>query len=268
MDRQRKEVDAVRAAGSRASMTIGAIIHCFSSCPSTNDLAKRLAREGSAEGTVVVAEEQTEGRGTKGRSWHSPPGQGLYASVILRPRRTDLSLLPLAAGVGCVEAIREATGLETALEWPNDIIWEGRKLGGILCETDFLGNALSHSILGIGLNIGQKREKFPPSLRSTATSLRLALGREVDRSKLETALWPGLDRWYAAFTRGRREEIVRAYESKLVFPIGTAVEVRKEGETLPGIFRGIDLRARLRLEKDRKIRTLSPAEIVAIDYNR
>jgi len=249
-------------------MTIGAIIHCFSSCPSTNDLAKRLAREGLAEGTVVVAEEQTEGRGTKGRIWHSPPGQGLYASVILRPRRTDLSLLPLAAGVGCVEAIREATGVEAALEWPNDIVRGGRKLGGILCETDFLGNALSHAVLGIGLNIGQKREDFPPPLRSTATSLRLALGREVDRPALETALWSALDRWYTAFTRGRRDEIVRAYESKLMIPVGAVIEVRKEGETLPGVFRGIDLRARLRLERDGKVRLLSPAEIVAIDYNR
>ncbi|MDH4272226.1 MAG: biotin--[acetyl-CoA-carboxylase] ligase [Candidatus Aminicenantes bacterium] len=268
MVRKRKEVDAGQTAGSRASMTIGAIIHSFSSCPSTNDLAKGLAREGSAEGTVVVAEEQTAGRGTKGRSWHSPPGQGLYASVILRPRRSDLSLLPLAAGIGCVEAIREATGLETALEWPNDIIRDGRKLGGILCETDFLGNVVSHSILGIGLNIGQKRGDFPPALRPSATSLRLALGRKVDRSELETALWRGLDRWYAAFTRGRREEIVRAYVSKLVFPVGGVIEIRNEEETLPGVFRGIDLRARLILEKNGKVRTVSPAEIVAIDYNR
>jgi BirA family biotin operon repressor/biotin-[acetyl-CoA-carboxylase] ligase len=268
MARQRKEVDAVRAAGGRASVTIGAIVHFFSSCPSTNDLAKRLAREGSAEGTVVVAEEQTEGKGTKGRSWHSPPGQGLYASVILRPRQSDLSLLPLAAGVGCVEAVRDSLGLETGLEWPNDIVWNGRKLGGILCETDYLGNAVSHSILGIGLNIGQKKKDFPASLRSTATSLRLALGREVERSALETALWSGLDRWYTAFTRGRREEIVRSYVSKLVFPVGAIIEVRNEKETYPGIFRGIDLRARLMLEKDGEVRILSPAEIVAIDYNR
>ncbi len=268
MVRQEKGVDAGRAAGSRVSMTIGAIIHFFSICPSTNELAKRLAREGSEEGTVVVAEEQTAGRGTKGRCWHSPPGQGLYASVILRPRRSDLSLLPLAAGVGCVEAIRKATGLETALEWPNDIIRDGRKLGGILCETDFLGNVVSHSILGIGLNIGQKRRDFPPALRSSATSLRLALGREVERPALEIALWQGLDRWYAAFNRGRREEIVRAYVANLAFPVGSIIRIRSEEGTLRAVFRGIDLRARLILEKDRKVRTVTPAEIVAIDYNR
>jgi BirA family biotin operon repressor/biotin-[acetyl-CoA-carboxylase] ligase len=248
-------------------MTIGAIVHFFSSCPSTNDLAKRLAREGSAEGTVVVAEEQTKGRGTKGRAWHSPRGLGLYASVILRPRRSDLSLLPLAAGVGCLEAIREATDLEAALEWPNEIVWGGRKLGGILFETDFLGNAVSHSVLGIGLNVGQKSEDFPPPLRATATSLRLALRRTADRSGLEKMLWLRLDRWYRAFTRGRREEIVRAYESKLMVHTGAVIKIRREGKTLSGIFRGIDFRARLRLEKDGKVQLVSPAEIAAIDYN-
>jgi BirA family biotin operon repressor/biotin-[acetyl-CoA-carboxylase] ligase len=268
MVRKEKGVDAGRAAGCRIFMTIGAIIHFFSTCPSTNDLAKRLAREGLEEGTVVVAGEQTAGRGTKRRGWHSPPGQGLYASVILRPRRSDLSLLPLAAGIACVEAIREATGVETALEWPNDIVRDGRKLGGILCETDFLGNTVSHSILGIGLNIGQKKRDFSPELRSTATSLRLALGREVERPTLETSLWRALDLWYSTFSRGRWEEIVRAYVAKLAFPVGSVVEIRTEEGTLRTVFRGIDLRARLILEKDGKAQTVSPAEITAIDYNR
>jgi len=249
-------------------MTIATIIHGFSSCPSTNDLAKRLAREGSAEGTVVLADEQTQGRGTKGRSWHSARGFGIYASVILRPRRTDLSLLPLAAGVACLEAIREATGLEAALEWPNDIVWKRRKVGGILCEGEFLGNALSFAVLGIGLNVSQKSDDFPAELRRTATSLRLALGREVDRAGLEKALWSALDRWYVAWVRGRKDDVVREYESKLVVPAGAFVEVRKEEGTLRGVYRGVDLQARLRIEKDGKEVLLSPAEILAIDYNQ
>jgi len=248
-------------------MTIGTTIHSFSTCPSTNDLAKRLAREGSAEGTVVLAEEQTEGRGTKGRSWHSPRGLGLYASVILRPRRADLSLLPLAAGVACLEAVREATGLEAALEWPNDIIWKHRKLGGILCEGEFLGNVVSFAVLGIGLNIGQEGEDFPAALRRTATSLRIALGREVDRAAVEKAIWPALNRWYTTWVRGRKEEIVRAYESRFAIPAGAAVKVRRDGGTSRGVYRGIDLRARLKLEKEGKEILLSPAEILAIDYN-
>lgn len=249
-------------------MAIGATIHRCTSCPSTNELAKRLAREGTAEGTIVIAEEQTKGKGTKGRIWYSPPGKGLYASVILRPSCSDLSLLPLAAGVGCVEAIQDATGLEVALEWPNDIIHDGRKLGGILCEGDFLGNVVDQAILGIGLNLGQKKGEFPPSLRSTATSLRLALGREVERAALEAALWPRLDYWYAAFARGFREAIVQAYESRLAVPTGAVIAVRSGRETLSGLFRGIDPRARLKLERDGKVDLISPAEIVAINYNR
>jgi BirA family biotin operon repressor/biotin-[acetyl-CoA-carboxylase] ligase len=248
-------------------MTIGTTIHGFPSCSSTNDLAKYLAREGSAEGTVVVADEQTEGRGTKGRSWHSPRGLGLYASVILRPRRADLSLLPLAAGVACLEAIEEATGLDAALEWPNDIVWKRRKLGGILCEGEFLGNAVSFAVLGIGLNVDQRKEDFPASLRMMATSLRLALGRQVDKARLEKALWPALNRWYITWVRGRKAEIILEYEAKLVIPAGAVVEVRKEEETLPAIYRGVDLRGRLRIEKDGKEVLLSPAEILAIDYN-
>ena len=248
-------------------MTIGTVIHIFSRCPSTNDLAKRLAQGGAAAGTVVIAEEQTGGRGTKGRIWHSPHGRGLYASVILRPRRADLSLLPLAAGVACLEAIGEATGLEAALEWPNDIVWKRRKLGGILCEGEFLGNAVSFAVLGIGLNISQRRGDFPAALRRKATSLWLALGREVDKAVFEKALWPALDRWYATWARGRREEIVRAYESKLTIPIGTVVNVRREGASLRGIFRGIDHLARLQVEQQGEKVLLSPAEILAIDYN-
>jgi BirA family biotin operon repressor/biotin-[acetyl-CoA-carboxylase] ligase len=248
-------------------MTIGTKIHRVSTCPSTNDLAKELAREGSAEGTVVVAEEQTGGRGTKGRSWHSPRGRGLYASVILKPRRPDLSLIPLMAGVACLEAIREAAALAAALDWPNDIVFKRRKVGGILCEGEFLGNTVSFAVLGIGLNIGQKIADFPAALRRTAGSLRLAAAREVDKAAVEKALWPALDRWYAAWTGDREEEIVRAYESGLVLQPGDVVKVRNDKGAWRGVYRGIDLRARLKMEVGGKPVLFSPAEILAIDYN-
>jgi len=248
-------------------MTIGMTIHRFPTCPSTNDWAKRLAREGAPEGTAVVAEEQTEGRGTKGRSWHSPRGQGLYVSVILRPSRADLSLLPLTAALACLEAVREATGLEAALEWPNDVVWKRRKLGGILSEGEFLGNAVNFAVLGIGINVGQEEDDFPVSLRKSATSLRLALGRDIAKAALEKALWPALDRWYSEWLAGRHGEIVRAYESKLVVPVGSEVSVRTENGRLTGVFKGIDLLARLRIERKGEEVLLSPAEISRIDYN-
>jgi BirA family biotin operon repressor/biotin-[acetyl-CoA-carboxylase] ligase len=248
-------------------MTIGATIHRLSSCSSTNDAAKALAQEGAEEGTVVIAGEQTGGRGTKGRTWHSPPACGIYASVILRPRRKDISLLPLVAGVACAEAIREALGLEVGLKWPNDIVWQAGKLGGILCEGAFLGTSLSYAILGIGLNITQRRRDFPAALRRIATSLRLAGKKDVDREKLESCLWRGVERWYGAFRLGKKREIVRAFESKLIFPVGTRVQVRREGDVIRGVFAGMDTRARLALIVEGRKTLLSPAEIVEIDYN-
>jgi BirA family biotin operon repressor/biotin-[acetyl-CoA-carboxylase] ligase len=174
----------------------------------------------------------------------------------------------LAAGVACLEAIEEATGLEAALEWPNDIVYQGRKLGGILCEGEFLGNKVSFAILGMGLDLSQQAGDFPAALRPAAISLRLALGREVDKSAVENALWPAVDRWYTDWVRGRKEKIIRAYESRLIIARGAVIEVRRESGSERGVFRGLDLQARLRLDKDGREVLLSPAEIVAIDYNR
>jgi BirA family biotin operon repressor/biotin-[acetyl-CoA-carboxylase] ligase len=247
-------------------MKIGTVIYALSACPSTNDVAKRLAQAGSEEGIVVMAEEQTAGRGTRGRAWHSPRGRGLYLSIILRPRRADLSLLPLLAGLACAEAMREATGLEVKLKWPNDVLWEGRKLGGILCESEYLGSRASFAIVGIGLNLDQRRSDFPEEFRAEATSIRLASGKTADRMAIERALFSALDRWYGLFRRGRKAEIVRAFELKLAVPVGKGVSVATEKGSLKGVFRGIDTRARFRLGRrgGGELR-LSPAEILRVE---
>jgi BirA family biotin operon repressor/biotin-[acetyl-CoA-carboxylase] ligase len=244
---------------------IGAVVHRLASCPSTNEVAKILAQEGAEEGTVVVAEAQTEGKGTKGRGWHSPRKLGLYASVILRPRRRDLSLLPVVAGIACVEAVREATGVELRLKWPNDVVWNGKKLGGILSESGFLGRTPSYAVLGIGLNVNQKRIDFPAELRSSATSLRLAAEKAVDRMKLESFVWSSLERWYGCFRRGKKREIVGAFESSLIFRVGTVIHVQTDKAAVQGNFRGIDIQARLLLESAGKMMRLSPAEILLVD---
>lgn len=246
-------------------MNIGAIIHRHETCTSTNDLAKMLAEKGAEEGTVVMAEEQTKGKGTKGRSWHSPRGQGLYASVILRPKQTDISLLPIMAGVACAEGIRRAAELEVNLKWPNDIVWRKKKLGGILCESGFLGNAVVYAILGLGLNMSQKKNDFPEELRRSATSLRLILKKGLDRGQLERSLWQALNRWYRIFNEGRIGEITKAFESKFIYPIGKVVNIKKENECHSGVFLGIDSQGRLRLRQDGHELLLSPAEIQSVE---
>ncbi|MCX6559684.1 MAG: biotin--[acetyl-CoA-carboxylase] ligase [Candidatus Aminicenantes bacterium] len=147
------------------------------SCPSTNDEAKRLARGGAAAGVAVVAGAQTAGRGTRGRVWQSPRGLGLYLSVILRPPIADLAGLPLRAARAVQDAVEETVGVRAAVEPPNDIVWDGRKLGGVLCESGFEGARLEFAIVGVGLNVNQTAADFPPDIADTAVSLRMATGR-------------------------------------------------------------------------------------------
>jgi BirA family biotin operon repressor/biotin-[acetyl-CoA-carboxylase] ligase len=156
----------------------------LASCLSTNDEAKRLARQGAPGGTAVVADAQTAGRGTRGRFWHSPPGLGLYLSIILRPPIHDPAGLPLRAALAVREALREAAGVAVEVEPPNDLVFGGRKLGGILCESAFEGGNIEFAIVGVGLNVGHGPGDFPPELADTAISLRIVLGRPIDPASL------------------------------------------------------------------------------------
>ena len=243
---------------------IGSTIYRLATCLSTNDVAKTLAAEGADDGTVVVADEQTGGRGTKGRGWHSAPGLGLYASVILRPRRSDIALIPALAGVAAAEAVGSAAGIKARLKWPNDIVWRGKKLGGILSESSFRGGDVSYVIVGIGLNIKHHLADFPADIRPTAASLRLASKKPVDSARLERALWASLEKWRGEFERGRKQEIVRAFESRLVFPVGSRIMVDREADSFAGTLRGLDAKARLVVESEGRLVLLSPAEIIRI----
>jgi BirA family biotin operon repressor/biotin-[acetyl-CoA-carboxylase] ligase len=143
---------------------------------STNDIASRVAEAGAAEGTVVAANAQAAGRGRLGRSWASPPGAGLYFSLVLRPAAAVVPLVTLAAGVAVAEGIEGATGLAVTLKWPNDVQVGARKLAGILAEG---GECV---VLGIGINV--RTAAYPPDVAARATSLEEELGRPVDRGVL------------------------------------------------------------------------------------
>jgi BirA family biotin operon repressor/biotin-[acetyl-CoA-carboxylase] ligase len=246
-------------------MKIGTVVHSLETCSSTNDVAKKLAEEGAEEGTVVTAWEQTRGRGTKGRSWHSPRGKGLYASVILRPKETDILLLPLLVGVACTEAIRRGTGVGVGLKWPNDIVWRGKKLGGILCETGVKGGAVVYAVVGLGLNISQRKNDFPEEVRPTATSLWLILKRKVDQAGLEAKLWEALERWYRVFDRGGKGEIVRAFQAKFIYAPGQAVKIETARGSRSGVFLGIDSQGWLRLRRHGGELAVSPAEVQSVE---
>lgn len=245
-------------------MKIGEKIFLVESCSSTNDLANEKALQGEEEGTVVIAEKQTEGRGTKGRKWFSIREKGLYLSIILRPRRKDLSLLPLAFGLAVRDALFETEGLDVRLKWPNDLVHSGKKLGGILCEASFIGNEMSHVILGIGINLNQERYDFPEGIRSQATSLKLLLKKNIDRDLFLSRLWGILDDWYHFFLQGKDREIITGFEDSSTFSVGEELVVRTEDERFRGKYRGVDLKGRLHIESGERQRSFLAAEIIEI----
>jgi len=193
---------------------------------STQAVAFALAADGAADGTVVVAESQAAGRGRRGRAWVDEPGASLLASIVLRPRLEPARLpgLSLAAGVAVAEALTRTAGLAPRLKWPNDVLVDGRKIGGILLESRLGGATAGQvtAVLGIGLNLGQRL--FPADLAPRATSVWLATGRLVDREVLLTALLDALADWRRRL-ESRGFAPVRARWRELADTLGRTVTV-------------------------------------------
>ncbi len=184
-----------------ATEVIGKQVFTFDRIGSTNDHAMKQAREGAAEGRVVVADSQELGRGRFDRSWLSPPGCNLYFSILLRPQLAQAALpqMTLMAAVSLCETLRETTNLPVLIKWPNDL-WIGeKKVCGILTEMTSRGSATGAVILGIGLNVNMEEERIPKALQGTATSLSCAGGRHFDRAELLQQLLRSLDRDYCLF---------------------------------------------------------------------
>jgi len=184
---------------SLAGLRLGQPVFFYRRIGSTNDEAKRLAESGAPEGSLVVAEEQTAGRGRSGRKWMTPPGTALALSLILRPSSPRLQAeqatrLNMLAGLAVCEAIEAVTGLRAALKWPNDVLVAKKKAVGILVESVFAGPRLDYVILGIGVNVSFKPP--PEQVQFPATCLEAEVGREVDRLNLLKVLLTRLEARY------------------------------------------------------------------------
>ena len=166
------------------------MIHRYTVIDSTNTHAKRLAEEGAPNGTFVIAEHQTGGRGRLGRSFHSPSGSGIYLSMVLRPELPPSQLMHLtcAAAVAACDAVEESTGIRPGIKWTNDLVIGKKKLGGILTELCMKDGLVSYAIIGIGINCTQKTQDFPPELLDMATSLHAASGQAISKDKVEESL--------------------------------------------------------------------------------
>ncbi len=221
-------------------MNIGREVIRLGEVDSTNTYAEGLAENGAMHGTVVIAESQTSGKGRLGRIWISPPG-GIYMSIILRPRMElkDSTLLTMMAGVACCRALRDATGLDIRIKWPNDLIVSGRKLGGILTEVKSREHRIEFVVVGIGINVDVLSEGFPPEVREIATSIGNEKLREQPKDALLRALLNEVDRWYDIFMEKGGRPVLKEWR-RFAAMLGKSVKVTVGKEETTGIAEDID----------------------------
>ena len=235
-------------------------LHYFPSIHSTNTHAMAEGEAGTPDGAVYFADEQTAGRGRGARGWSSPPGSGLYVSVLLRPAiaPADVLWLSLAAGLAVRHAVQQVTSLECDLRWPNDLLFGGRKFCGILTELNAEVTRVRHLVIGIGINVHQPQ--FPEELRSVATSLHIETGRDWPRQELLASLLQSLHREVSALTTpGNLPEatasILARLERASTWVRGKQVYV-EELEGYAGVTEGLDARGFLQIRTPAGMRTV------------
>jgi BirA family biotin operon repressor/biotin-[acetyl-CoA-carboxylase] ligase len=234
----RAAVEAARPRlGAYADVTFRAVVD------STNDWALEAAAKGRPEGTAIVAEAQTAGRGRRGHTWFSPAGCGLYVSVVTRPslEAGDIPFVTLAAGVAVAQAVSRVSALPIELKWPNDLVigWPWRKCGGILSETSSRERGVDAVVVGIGLNLTPA--SYPPALAPSVTSIEGELGRPMDRARLLVELLAELKEVMGLVGAGRRDRILDAWRRFGATGLDrAAVHWLDQGIERRGLTRGLD----------------------------
>ncbi len=227
----------------RSTGVLGSVVHYYPSTTSTNDLLLQMGEAGAPEGTLVIADEQTAGRGRMGRRWSAPPGTALLFSLLFRPSGAfalQAPRIPMLCGLALIEAIRTCTGLPVQLKWPNDVILQAdgtwRKLAGMLSDVGFNAGAPAFLVVGIGINVNIPAEVCA-TLAPNAGSLAAALGAPVDRLALLDAFLQRADACYADFQRGW--DPWPAWTSCLAW-IGQRVSLQTPTGNLEGVFEGVE----------------------------
>ena len=228
----------------------GKHIYHFFKTDSTNRVALELGHAGEPEGAVVLAEEQTAGRGRAGRVWSSERAAGIYVTLLLRPKLAPVQapLLTMMAGLSAHAAVEAVTGLAVDLKWPNDLIIRGKKVGGILTEMHAEPGQVRFVIVGIGLNVNQ--EKFPGELASIATSLRLETGKPQSRMELLVRLLREFESDYNRMLREGVASVVKRFEVISSYAHGKRVRVTNGTESYLGTTAGLGPEGLLQVERD------------------
>lgn len=219
---------------------------------STNNEARRLAEQGAPDGTLVVAELQTAGKGRRGRFWTSPPGTGIWMSLLLRPdfAPEHASSLTLVAAMAVETGIREAAGLDCQIKWPNDIVLEGKKICGILTEMSTEEDCIRHVVVGIGINVNI--EEFPEEIGATATSLAIVSGSTIKRAPLVDAVMRAWEQYYAQFQRTLDMSGLKDVYNEHLVNLGREVKVLAPRGEYSGISHGINDGGELLVELESK----------------
>lgn len=230
--------DRVRFQRLLTTRRLGRVLLTRATTPSTNDLAWEAVATGAPDGTAVVSDAQPRGRGRDGRAWHLTPGAGLALSLVLHPGcdRGQVGIVPLVAGLALAQAL-DRIGLTASLKWPNDLLAGGRKLAGILCESRRAADGSDVAVIGVGVNVTQGRDDFPPGLRETATSLALE-GCEATREQVAAGFLNALEPLWTELQEGGRARLLEAW-SRRAGPWGVAVTVRTPSGPVSGVARAL-----------------------------
>src|SRR6202521_435926 len=228
----------------------GKRIYHFFKTDSTNRVALELGHAGEPEGAVLLAEEQTAGRGRAGRVWYSERAAGIYVTLLLRPRLAPVQapLLTMMAGLSAHAAIQAQTGLTLDLKWPNDLLINGKKVGGILTEMHAEPAQVRFVIVGIGLNVNQ--EKFPADLNGKSTSLRMETGRAQSRLEVLVQFLRQFEGDYHEMLREGAKSVVKRFEATSSYARGKRVRVTNGKESFTGVTAGLEEEGLLRVKRD------------------
>ena len=226
----------------------GAELHFQRITGSTNLLAKQAGEEGAPHGALFVADEQTAGRGRRGRSWQSPPGANIYFTILLRPdfQPNQASMLTLVMAHSVAAAVRRLTGLEPGIKWPNDVLLEDRKICGILTEMSLEREYIHYVVCGVGINVAL--QDFPEEIREHATTVEAVCGRHISKGELLQYVMEAFERDYDAFSlAGDLTPLLESYNRMLVNRDRSVRVLDPKGEW-EGIARGINSRGELLVE--------------------
>ena len=244
-------------------------IYAYQSVKSTNDIAYRLAESKEKEGAIVTAEEQTKGKGRLGRKWFSPSQAGIYVSIIIKPKLKpeDAPGISIMTALALANSIGKFSLEKVKIKWPNDIIIDGKKVAGILTELSAEKNKVNFIIVGVGINVNQKKSDFPDEIKKTASSLRRINKRKVNRIELLKLFLVNFEKEYEKYIKSKltpSRKKIRQYSSLL----GNHIVLKRGKTILEGKAVDINEKGALIIEKDKKLITITSGEVSVVKENQ